>query len=466
MMKRLPIISLILLLGLALLITACGSSAQPVAQAAAPPEDVSTPVEVATVETGDIALVFSYAGDLQPKDSVSIIPGANGRVEALLVEVGDEVLAGDPIAIIESDRYAAQLEQAEAALASARLKLAEMELGSRPEEIAAAQAAVEVARAALNDVANIDDNERTTAAANLAQAEAALRKAQTEYDKIAWAGDVGATSQAVDLERATIAYETALSAYNLQTNPSDSQLAPLMAQLTQAELKLALTKQPFRQINFEQARLAVRQADAAVKLARLQLDEVTIEAPFDGGVAELYINPGSTVGPQGPVALFISQALEVTIDVEENRIGQLSIGQYTALQTPAYPGVDFPAVVTSIAPLADKDTHTFTLKVTPADQKELLRGGMSANVSILAQEKQNAVLASRAAVIRLNDQNVVYVVKGDAVEQRTVTTGLADADRIEILSGLEPGDTVVIAGQPNLTDGAKIEVVTSLNILR
>lgn len=214
-------IYLFCIIGAMLLVTGCNSSSEPVAQAAAPPDtdqETTVPVEIALVETGDISLVFSYSGTLQPKDEVNIMPGAAGRVESVLVELGDEVKAGDVMAVIEDDTYRAQIKQAEAALATARLNLAKMELGSRPEEIAAAQAAVELARAALNDVANISDDERTQAAANLARAEAALKKAQSEYDKIAWAGDVGSTPQALALQEATVAYESALANYNLGTS--------------------------------------------------------------------------------------------------------------------------------------------------------------------------------------------------------------------------------------------------------
>ncbi len=464
-MKRLPvIILLVLLFGATLLVSACNSSAEePVAQAAPPEEEkkIGTPIEVDTVETGDIALIFSYTGDLQSKDEVNLIPAVAGRIESVLVEVGDEVKIGDPIATIERDRFIEQVRQAQAAVTVAKLNLAKMELGSRPEEIAAAQAAVELARAALNDVASIDDNERTTAAANLAQAEAALRQAQEAYDKIAWAGDVGQTPQALALEQATIAYENALAGYNLQTNPSDSVLAPLMAQLTQAELALALIKKPFRDIDFGIAQANIEQAEAAVAMANIQLDETTIKAPFDGLIAELYITEGAMAG-QAPIALFVSKEMEVTMEVEESRIGQIFEGQKASLQVTAYPDQEFPAAVTSIAPMADKDTRTFTVKITPLDESGLLRSGMYANVSLLIAEKQDTPLVPRTAVTILDDQEIVYVVNGDTVEQRPVTTGLANDGQIEILSGLEPGETVVTAGQPNLTDGAKIEVVNRL----
>ncbi|MEW5960392.1 MAG: efflux RND transporter periplasmic adaptor subunit [Chloroflexota bacterium] len=466
-MKKYTFVTLSLLLLLAVLVTACSGSTseERVAQAAAPEQkevEIGTPVEVAEVETGDIALIFSYAGNLQSKDEVSLMPAASGQIESVLVEVGDEVKVDDPLATIERDRYIEQVRQAQAALTTAKLNLAKMELGSRAEEIAAAQAAVQLARAALNDVATIDDNERTTAAANLAQAQSTLQAAQADYDKIAWAGDVGTTQEAQALEQATIAYENALAAYNLQTNPNDSTLAPLMAQLTQAELTLALIKQPFREIDFEIARTAIEQAESAVVLANLQLDDTTIKAPFDGVIAELYITEGSSVGPQSPVALQVSKEVEVSIEVEESRIGQIFKGQKASLQVTAYPGQTFPAEVTSVAPVADQDTRTFTVKITPVDAEGQLRSGMYANALLLIDEKKDTLLVSRDAVTTVNDHQIVYVVNGNTVEAREVTTGLVNDGQIEILTGLKQGETVVTAGQPNLTDGAKIEVVNRL----
>ncbi len=474
-MKNFSFISLIILLAAAFFISACSGNfggaedEESVAQAAPLPkeeEEAAVPVEIAMVETGDISLILSYTGSLQPEDDINLIPGAAGRVESVMVEVGDTVKTGDPIAIIEDDTYQVQIKQAETALATAKLNLAKMELGSRPEEIAASQAAVELARAALNDVANVSDDERTTAAANLANAEAALKRAQSEYDKIAWAGDVGSTPQAATLQQATIAYESALAGYNLGTNPSDSQLAPLMLQLAQAELNLALRIEPFRQVDFAIAEAGIKQAETALEMAQLQLDETTIRAPFDGVIAELNITNGSMVSQQTPIASIISEELEAEVEVQESAISQVEDGQFASMQVTAYPGQDFPAVVTSVAPTANADTRTFKVAITPTDGSELLRSGMFADVSILAQENTNSTLAPREAVLQDGTQPSVYVVinEDNTVERRDVTTGLHDAERVEILSGLKPGDLVVIAGQPSLADGVKVEVVNDPRI--
>lgn len=391
------------------------------------------------------------------------MPSLSGKVVSVPVELGDEVATGDTIATLEQDVYLAQLKQAQAQKTRAELELEKLKLGSRPEEVAVAQAAVEAARAALDDVATIDNDERTQAAAELARTQAELKVAQADYDAIAWAGNVGERPEALALERATVDYENALADYNLDTNPSDSELAPLITQLAQAELNLILKQRPYRDVDFAIAESSVTQAEAGVELVEIQLEDTILTAPFDGVVAELDITEGSTVGPQSSVASFISQEVEVAIEVEETRINDIFKGQSVSLKMSAYPDQIFPATVTSIAPTADPNTRTFTVKVTPIDEEGLLRSGMYADVSILAEERTDVTLVPRDALVQLDNQRqAVYVVGDGQVEQREVEVGITDGQRVEILSGLEPGEVVVIAGQPNLTDGAQVEVTNRL----
>jgi HlyD family secretion protein len=448
------------LLGVALLAAGCaslGAAAQapmPAAEAAA-----AVPVEVAKAETGAIAQVLEFTGNLQPQRSVTLVPRVGGQIDSVQVKVGDAVKAGAPIAVIESDAYELQLQQAKLGLEMARLTMAKAKQGTRPEQLRAARAAADIAHAALKDAKNPGESTRTIAAANLAQAEAAVRLAQYQYDKISWAGQAGMTAEGLQLQQATTAYQQAKAAYDLQTNPPDAALAALEGQVVQADLNLALAEKPVEQVDFDLAELGIRQAEAAVQQAQLQVDYATIRAPFDGVVAELYIYPGSMGGPSVPVASVISAELEVPVNVGEAQIGQVSPGQNAALALAAFPGQSFPALVTSVAPAADSNTHTFVVVVTPADPKGLLRSGMYADVSILAQERTGALLVPRVAVTELDGQKAVYVVVDGRAEPRAVTTGLTDADRVEILSGVSVGEQVVIAGQTNLTPGAPVKVV-------
>jgi multidrug efflux pump subunit AcrA (membrane-fusion protein) len=154
-------------------------------------------VGISQVTVGDISVVYTYAGDLQAVDSIKLVPMVNGRVQEIPVVVGDRLQTGDPIAVIDSETYEAQLKQAQAALKLAKTNLAKMEDGTRQETLAAARAAVEYSREALVDVETVSDDERTTAAAALAQAEANLKLAQSEYDNQPNRGSIGSVESAI-----------------------------------------------------------------------------------------------------------------------------------------------------------------------------------------------------------------------------------------------------------------------------
>ena len=456
---------LVVLLGVIPFTTACNLLPQEVEAAPPPQQEVARtiPVEVVAVQRGHIALVLNYAGNLEAVKDVLLLPRVSGQIKQVLVKEGDVVQAGDPVAVIEQDVYQAQLKQAASVLEAAQLKLQKMEDGARPEELAAARAAVDIARGALTDVKNPNDDVRTTAALDLAKAQAALRLAQADYDKVAWAGQVGQTPQALTLEQATNSYEAALAAYNLRVNPTASSLASLEAQVIKTELDLTLAETPFLPVDYNMVKATIKQAEAAVELAQLQLEYTTLTAPFDGLVAEVFIDEGSMVSSAVPVSRFVSSNIEVNVNVEESRLGQVYEGQHVALRVPAYPGVDFPAVVTSVAPVANAQTHTFKVQVSPLDKEKRLHSGMFADVFLLAEEKTDTLLVPIAAVMEVNGQPSVYVVKKDnSVEQRAVTTGLATELQVEILSGLQEGDKVVTAGQSNLQDGARVEITVGL----
>lgn len=497
----------------AMLLTACAGGGDETAQENTPAERPPVAVEVSVVQRGNIAATLSFAGDLQAEESLSLPSIVPGVVEEVLVGVGDYVRAGDPLMRIEDTTYRAQLKQAEAGLASAQtnllrlqngpreeqialaelglavaeLNLRRLENGPREEQIALAETGVQAAIAQLNRVVTVTDDERTVAAANLAQAEAQLRLAQFEYDKIKWAGQVEQTPQALQLQQATIAYETALAAYNLQVTPDDSDLDPLRLGIRQAELNLDLARNPFTAEDFEQAEAGVRQAElnlalardpftnedfalaragvaqaeATVALAQYQVENVVLRAPFDGIIAEVYATTGSAASPQIPAFSLVAEDLEVQVEVPENQIGQLFDDQPAALKIAAFPEQDFPALVTNIAPVADTGSRTFPVTITPADPEGQLRAGMFAEVTVLLEERANTLLVPRDAVTIIDRQSYVYVVVDDTqVELRPVTTGLTDPERVEIVEGLDGTEQIVTAGLSNLSDGARVSIVT------
>ncbi len=453
------IVSVMLLLAIA--IAGCSTaSAAPEAQVRVP-DTPPVPVEVTAVGTGNIADVLEFSGNLQPVQSLSLVSIVSGAIEDVLVAVGDEVRAGDPILRVEDTTYRAQLKQAEAALTVAQTNLQKMLNGPRQEQIDMAKTALDAAKAQMEGVTTMTDDERTIAAANLARAEAALRLAQYEYDKIKWAGQASQTPQALQLEQATIAYETAKAAYDMQANPDATTLAQLRAGVRQAELNLQLAQDPFTKEDFALARANVSQAEGVVALAQYQVDNVVLRAPFDGIISEVYATVGGVASPQSPAVKLISKNLEVKVEVPENQLPSLYQGQPAALKVAAYPNDDFPAYISSIAPVADSSSHTFSTKISVADESGKLHAGMFADVAILLDERSNVILIPRSAVTEVDGQTVVFVVAEDGqhVTMRPITTGLSDDGRIEIIDdSLSVGETVVTAGLSGLSDGAAVEI--------
>ena len=472
------------------------------------------PIEVSQVETGNIAATLAYAGDLAPDREISLANIVSGVVEEIYVEVGDKVRAGDPLLKVNDTTYKAQLKQAEAGLTSAQTNLAKMQKGPRDEQIALAELGVKVAqtnlakmqkgprdeqigiasaavagaRAQLDSILTVTEDEQVTASAQLAAAEAQLRLAQSEYDKIKWAGQVELTPQALQLQQATIAYESALAAYNLRTNPDETDIAGIRsgirqaelsyqltanpfteedfalaeANVSQAELNYQLATNPFTEEDFALARAGISQAEAMVALAQFQVDYAILRAPFDGTISEVYATIGSTASPQVPNFKIIADELDVTIQVPENQINNLYEGQPAAVKVSAYQNEDFPALVTKVAPAADTTSRTFPVTITPADEDKKLRAGMFAEVTLLVEEKVNTLLVPRSAITLINDEPAVYLLSedGKTVTLQPVSTGISDADRVEIVSGLSADQSIVVAGLSNLSNGVTVEVVT------
>ncbi len=459
-MKRGRPLCLLLLLAVILTLSACtgGPSVQSSAGQTGPR---AVSVEVATVGTGNISQVLSYSGNLQPKQSVTLTALESGRVESVPVKIGEAVKAGDTLVVLEKDALTVQLKQAQAGLETAKIKLDQMSQPPRAEELIADEAEVTSAQAALDSATDVSAEKRTVSAANMENAEVALKQAQANYDQVASSANVSMLPQSAALQQATINYQSAVASYKLDVNPTEATLAPLRSALAQAEYKLALLKKPYEESDFALARVSVEDAQAAVDQAQLNLDNTVVRAPFDGTVADVTAVKGSLATQQSGLVQLISNDEEVLFDVEESRIGLIQNGQAAALRVATYPNKDFPALVTTVAPSADSQSHTFTVRVTPQDDKNLLRSGMYAAVSILAQEKKNVLLCPQSALVDEGDHKAVYVVKDGTAERRTVSVGLTGDDQVQVLSGLAQGEQVVTAGQTDLADKVQVSIVSA-----
>jgi membrane fusion protein (multidrug efflux system) len=203
----------------------------------------------------------------------------------------------------------------------------------------------------------------------------------------------------------------------------------------------------------------VAQAEAAVSLAQANLDQTTVVAPFDGVVGTKSLTAGAFATPSTPILTLSSTGVEVHVTVEEAQLAQVHPGLDVQLTVPAYPGENFPAQVVTVAPSGDPRAHTFDAKIVPTNQDPRLLPGMYASVQIIAEQKPDAILVPREAVVQQGTSSIVFVNNNGKAQQRQVQTGLSDNTNIEIVSGLAPGEQVVTVGQNSLHDGTPIQVV-------
>src|SRR5579883_1089465 len=160
------------------LLTACLGTGAPPAQnkpstqgAPSGQRQIAVPVNLASVNRGNIASTLTYSGNIQSRASVNVLPRATGRIEQLNVDVGSRVKAGDTIAVLDRSQLEAQVRQAEA-------RLALLQAGARPEDVQAAQAALQSAQARL------DQMMQGGRAEDVASAQANLEAAQAKLNQL------------------------------------------------------------------------------------------------------------------------------------------------------------------------------------------------------------------------------------------------------------------------------------------
>ena len=170
-------------------------------------------------------------------------------------------------------------------------------------------------------------------------------------------------------------------------------------------------------------------------------------APLDGTIIRRNVEPGQTVTAQDAVFV-LSDRLIVLAQVDETDIGQIRLKQEAEVTLEAYPGQAIPASVDQIAYEARtvNNVTIYEVDVLPAGVPEVMRSGMTANVTFVTQQKEGVLLVPAEAVRREQGRSTVLVARsgGGLPETRPVEAGTTDGKRIEVVSGLSEGEPVLI----------------------
>ena len=254
--------------------------------------------------------------------------------------------------------------------------------------------------------------------------------------------------------------ETAIAKWEAQVDESASQLN----RLTRMGDKLVAPSE------IEKARADARVAEAELADARAKLSEAgqrqgycSLRAPFSGFVSNRYLDPGAMVTPGGTpvVSIVKTQEVRVVASVTEQDAPQIMRGAEVDLEFHAFPETVFHAEVVRVGRSLDEKTRTLRVEMELPNTTEALLPGMTGHALIKIGKREKATLVPATAVLRLEESAFAYVVR-DSDKARTervaVELGLDHGDWVEVLSGIEKTDVVVMTGRELVDDGTWVQI--------
>lgn len=162
---------------------------------------------------------------------------------------------------------------------------------------------------------------------------------------------------------------------------------------------------------------------------------------------------------QPALAITDVSVLEVEINVTEGIINQLKQGQKVSLRIPSVSNEPIPGKIGIINPVPDPANQLYKVKIEVENEDGQIKPGMFAQVSINMEEKEQIVMIPVEALMSEEDQYYVYVVEAEKAVRKIVTVGLDNGEMVEIVSGLQVDDPLIIKGQDFVKDGEKVKVV-------
>ncbi|MEN3333492.1 MAG: hypothetical protein V7641_2857 [Blastocatellia bacterium] len=369
-----------------------GSAARPVAARAL------------TIAPKAIRRNIESVGSLFAYEEVTVSSEVEGRVERVLVDVGDRVAAGQPIVKVAPAELELSLAQQRAALRQARARLG---INDDNDDLKDVRAAAEVKRAA----------------ADLADAEQKYRRAQTLYDK--------GLLPRQNLDEAESRYNAARAAYDLAMQSVENMRGQLAG------------------------------SRASTELAQKKLNDSTIRAPFAGQVKERSVTQGQYLKVQTPVMVIVNiDPLRVRLKVPEKLAAWVHDGQEVTVAVEAYADRTFKGKVTRINPSVDQQTRSFEVEALIENHDKALKPGFFVKATIPSSNVANALFVPQDALLYVYGVYKVFVIEGNTLKEKEVKLGERAGDEVEITDGLREGERLALPtkGQ-ELRDGATVDIV-------
>lgn len=391
----------------------CGGSKANVRKEEASSTPKTVEVTTAAAISRELPSFFEATGSLAGDEQTDVAPQTAGKVVEVGVDIGSAVRRGQMIVRLDDSELKLHVTQSQAQVeqAKAAVRQAEEKIGLRSGQAFDPSRVAEVAAAKVN----------------LDLAEKNLKRAE----KLIESGDVSR------------------SFYDQQRAQRD-QLKE------QYDVAIAQARQNFAGVDV--ARTNVANAEAALALARKNLSYAFIPAPIDGFVSERTADLGEYVSPTQKVATIVRiNPLRVRIDIPEQAISEVKVGQSVSATTSAWPDKSFSGHIARIAPNVTANSRTLTVEAEIENGSGALKPGQFATVRILQPRSVAAVLVPSRAVVSDAGVNRIYVIKNGHAEQRLVQLGQTEGDLVQVKTGVAADEKVATSNLEQLGDGVPVK---------
>jgi RND family efflux transporter MFP subunit len=440
-------------------------------------EDDTVPVQIITAVSAPLADELEITGEVTTAADVTIGARQAGRVVAVTVRDGDFVRAGQVIAEQETTVLQAAVRQAQSQLNAARSQYSQARSNAvvAPQKsqaaIRSAEAQIRSARAQLAKAKEgARDEEVRQAEAQVKAAKFSMETAKKELERQKSLFESGAVSRQ-RLEQAENGYQSALSQYeqaleNLRmkqawTRPEDIRTAEEQVRQAEEALRTAQANQKLDVLLEQQmdtAQANVRAAQASLDIAQKNLSDAMIRSPFSGRISGNPVQPGTFLAPGSPVVRVIGEeGIYFEGEVPESQIAAITPGKPVAVTVDALPNRTWAGKVLAVSPVGDEVGRIFRVRIQLAGASSEIKPGMFARGKVTLRSIPNAVTVPANAVVLKDGKPFLFVLDGEKAKQVPVTTGLRTDGRLQVV-GIGEGEKVIVEGQNQLSDGAKVRL--------
>ncbi|MGE5676462.1 MAG: efflux RND transporter periplasmic adaptor subunit [Pseudomonadota bacterium] len=384
-----------------------------------PGANVAISVETQEIAPATIEQYINVSTKVTANNEIHVIPKVGGTVKNVYVNLGDTVKAGDIL----------------------------FEIDDTSQRIAAGQAAASLSSAQ----ANYDINIGATLENNVKQLQSSVDSLQIQYNDLLR-----------DLNNTKALYEAG-SKSKLEMDTLQSAVDKLKLQLDTAKENLRLTKEKTIDGTKRSAEAGLQQAKLSYENAQTQLGYTKVKAEIGGVISACNVTPGSMASPQSPAMTIVNtDKLKFSFNISDDHINKVAIGSKAYITVAAASDKPYEGTVTYISPAANSTTMLYPVEIYMDNTDSSIKPGMFASLKLVVDRRENTVSVPLNAVLEKGGDKFVYTVDdGNVAHKKAVETGIKNDEYIEIISGVQNGEKLVVVGQSFLSDGSAVNVTAA-----